>query len=69
MSGRRFPKGIQRIQNFVGELKSEARKNPKLKALIILDAVLLAFLAYTLVYSIYYVIQHPVTVSHISLFN
>jgi len=69
VSGRRFPKGIQRIQNFIDELKSEARKNPKLKALIVIDAILLALLVYTLVYSIYYVIQHPVTVSHISLFN
>jgi len=66
---RRFSKGIQRIQNFIDEVKSEARKNPKLKVLIVIDAILLALLTYTLVYSIYYVIQHPVTVSHISLFN
>jgi len=67
--GRRFSKGIQRIQNFVEEVKSESRRNPKLKVLIIIDAILIAFLAYSCVHSIYYIIQHPVTVVHISLFN
>jgi len=69
MLRKRFSKEIQRIQNFVEEVKSESRKNPKLKVLIIMDAILLAFLAYSCVQFLYYVIQHPITVMHVSLFN
>jgi len=69
--GKRFSKGIQRIQNFVKEVKSESRRNPKLKVLIIIDVILLILLAYCVyscVYSLYYITQHSVTVKHIPLF-